>query len=72
MEQQKTYLRKDRSVSPETRQKISNALKNRPRSDEHKQHISNALKADTVVYLSKIPVHYDDGQTGYGERGDIV
>ena len=72
MEQQKTYLRKDRSVSPETRHKIRNALKNRPKSDEHKQHISNALKADTGGYWSKIPVHYDDGQTGYVERGDIV
>jgi len=70
--EQKQYLRKDRSVSPETRMKISNALKNRPKSEEHKQHISQSLKADTGGYWSKIPVHYDDGQTGYVERGDIV
>lgn len=72
MEQQKNYKRQDRSVSPETRQKISKALKNRPKSAEHKQHISQSLKADTGGYWSKIPVHYEDGQTGYIERGDLV
>lgn len=62
------YQRKDRQVSPETRAKISNALKNRPKSDLHKQHISQGQKEA----WKKIPVRYDNGQTGFIERGEIV
>ena len=34
-----------RALSPETKQKISQALSNRPKSTEHKQHISDKMKA---------------------------
>lgn len=63
-----TFRRRDRQVSPETRQKISASLKNRPKTDLHKQHISDGQKAA----WKKIPVHYEDGQSGYVESGDIV
>ena len=48
----KVYRRKDRSVSLQTRQKISQALTGRPKSIQHRQAISNALKND---YWPKIP-----------------
>lgn len=68
MNNSNAYQRKDRQVSPETRQKISAALKNHPKTDIHKQHISMGQKAA----WAKIPVRYDDGQTGYVENGIIV
>ena len=56
---QRTYKRQDRSVSPETAQKISNSLKSynatHPRSPEWCQKISDGLKADTGGYWSKVP-----------------
>lgn len=56
---QKQYKRQDRSVSPETAQKISNSLKSynatHPRPDEWRKKISDGLKADTGGYWSKIP-----------------
>ncbi|MBR6179592.1 MAG: hypothetical protein IKR05_10920 [Prevotella sp.] len=36
--------RTSRRLSEETKQKISQALKNRPKSEEHKQALSIALK----------------------------
>lgn len=36
--------RTSRSLSEETKHKISQALKNRPKSEEHKQALSIALK----------------------------
>lgn len=66
--EQKDYKRKDRSVSPETRRKISNALKNRSKSEVHKQHISDALKAETGGYWSHIPKS-NNHTTGYIEKG---
>lgn len=56
---QKTYKRQDRSVSPETAQKISNSLKSynatHPRNPEWCRKISDGLKADTGGYWSKVP-----------------
>lgn len=55
----KQYKRQDRSVSPETAQKISNSLKSynatHPRNPEWCQKISDGLKADTGGYWSKVP-----------------
>lgn len=64
---QKTYKRQDRSVSPETAQKISNSLKSynatHPRSPEWCQRISDSLRSDTGGYWSKIrPKSTDDGE----------
>ena len=70
--QQKQYKRVDRTVSPETRKKISQALVNRPKSPEHKAAISRSLRADTGGYWSRIPpVHTDDNGDGTGME-DIV
>lgn len=61
---QKQYKRQDRSVSPETAQKISNSLKrynqNHPRGtaadgSQWSQRISDAMKAETGGYWSHIP-----------------
>lgn len=58
------YKRKDRSVSPETAQKISNSLKSynatHPRGKASdgsiwSQRISDSLKSDTGGYWSRIP-----------------
>ena len=49
------YKRKDRSVSSETRQKISQALKGRKKSVEHCKHISDGLSSKTGGYWSHIP-----------------
>lgn len=38
-----TYNR-SRTLSPETKSKISRALANRPKSAEHRQHISDKMK----------------------------
>lgn len=69
---QKQYKRQDRSVSPETRRKISQALSGRPKSSEHRQAISNGLRADTGGYWSHIkPAPKDDGGNG-GWPTDLV
>ena len=65
---QKQYKRQDRSVSPETAQKISNSLKTynatHPRPDIWCKRISDGLKADTGGYWSKVPPKKDVGQDG--------
>lgn len=40
---QKQYKRQDRSVSPETRQKISQSLKGRSKSFTHRTHIAQGV-----------------------------
>lgn len=56
---QKQYKRTDRSVSPETAQKISQSLKSynatHPRPEQWRKRISDGLKADTGGYWSKVP-----------------
>lgn len=65
---QKTYKRQDRSVSPETAQKISNSLKSynatHPRNPQWCKKISDGLKADTGGYWSKVPPKKNVGQDG--------
>lgn len=65
---QPKYKRQDRSVSPETAQKISNSLKSynatHPRNPEWCKKISNGLRADTGGYWSKIRPKQDDTQSG--------
>ena len=62
---QKQYNRVDRSVSPETRQKISRALTGKPKTISHRQAISNSLRADTGGYWSHIkPAAKDDEGNG--------
>ncbi len=71
--QEKQYKRQDRSVSPETRQKISQALTGRPKSPEHRQAISNSLRADTGGYWSHIkPAPKDDDSDGEIGMADII
>lgn len=53
--QQKQYKRKDRSVSPETRRKISQSLTGRPKTIQHRQAISRGLSANSGGYWSHIP-----------------
>jgi hypothetical protein len=58
--QQKDYIRKDRSVSPDVRQKISQSLRGRSKSFNHRQNISNGVKK----YWEQIPKsNNDDGIT---------
>ena len=64
---QKTYKRQDRSVSPETAQKISNSLKaynaTHPRNPNWCKRISDGLRSDTGGYWSKIkPKQKDNGE----------
>lgn len=65
---QKQYKRSDRSVSPETAQKISQSLKSynatHPRPEQWRKRISDGLKADTGGYWSKIPPKKETGQDG--------
>ena len=65
---QKQYKRTDRSVSPETAQKISQSLKSynatHPRPEQWRKRISDGLKADTGGYWSKIPPKKETGQDG--------
>lgn len=65
---QKQYKRSDRSVSPETAQKISRSLKSynatHPRPEKWRKKISDGLKADTGGYWSKIPPKKETGQDG--------
>ena len=64
----KQYKRRDRSVSPETAQKISSSLKSynatHPRGkasdgSQWSQRISDSLKSETGGYWSKIPISND-------------
>ena len=67
----KQYLRRDRSVSPQTAKKISASLKTynatHPRSEEWCKRISDGLRTDTGGYWSKIPPK----KTGDGEHATI-
>ena len=67
----KKYKRTNRSVSPETAQKISNSLKSynatHPRGKASdgslwSKRISDSLKSDTGGYWSRIPAKKQDGQ----------
>lgn len=67
----KQYKRRDRSVSPETAQKISNSLKSynatHPRgkasdASEWSKKISDSLKSDTGGYWSRIPAKKNDSE----------
>ena len=49
-----------RKMSPETKQKISQALTNRPKSPKHKQHISDTMKN----LWSTVPPREDGGDNG--------
>ena len=64
----KQYKRQDRSVSPETAQKISNSLKTynatHPRPKSWCRAISDGLKADTGGYWSHIKPKDNVGQDG--------
>lgn len=57
--QPKQYKRQDRSVSPETRAKISQTLRGRSKSLTHCQNISQGVKN----YWEQIPKRKDDGGT---------
>ena len=65
---QKQYKRSDRSVSPETAQKISRSLKSynatHPRPEQWRKKISDGLKAETGGYWSKISPKKEIGQDG--------
>lgn len=64
----KQYKRQDRSVSPETAQKISNSLKTynatHPRPEIWCKKISDGLKANTGGYWSHIKPKDNVGQDG--------
>ena len=68
MEQNKTYKRQDRGVSPQTRQKISSTLKSynatHTRSESHCKKISDGLQH----YWGQIPPKPDNPI----ETGEIV
>lgn len=57
--EQKVYKRQDRTVSPETRSKISASLRGRKKSYTHCQNISNGLKK----MWQQIPPRQDTGGT---------
>ncbi len=63
---QKQYKRQDRSVSPETAQKISSSLKafnaTHPRNSQWCKKISDGLKAETGGYWSHIKPKKAEGQ----------
>ncbi len=42
--QQKQYIRTERTVPPETRQKIANSLRGRCKSFAHRNHIAQGVK----------------------------
>lgn len=64
--QQKDYIRKDRSVSPEVRQKISQSLRGRSKSFTHRQNISQGVKH----YWEQIP--QNDDNKGTTTMNDIL
>lgn len=49
--QQKQYVRTERTVPPETRQKIANSLRGRSKSFTHRTHIAQGVKD----YWGKLP-----------------
>jgi len=57
--QAKQYKRQDRSVSPETREKISNSLRGRSKSLTHCQNIAQGVKN----YWEQIPKQKEDNET---------
>lgn len=61
----KVYKRQYREQTPETKQKISAALKNKPKNDSHKKAISQGLKD----YWKKIP---STGDTNFTTSGRVV
>ena len=58
---QKQYKRQDRSVSPETRQKISQTLKGKSKSITHRTHISQGV----ANYWRQIPPKKEEGTISY-------
>lgn len=60
---EKTYKRQYREQSPETKQRISQALMNRPKSDSVKNKISDSLKNYWRSVPSKNEV--DDNDEGW-------
>ena len=60
------------SLSPETRQKISQALTGKPKTISHRQAISTSLRADTGGYWSHIPPAPKDDGDGEIGMADIV
>ena len=73
VQQNKTFKRQDRSVSPETARKTSQSLKSynatHPRSAEWCKRISDGLRADTGGYWSHIAPapKADDGKIGFDD-----
>ena len=65
--QAKQYKRQDRSVSPETRAKISNSLRGRSKSLTHCQNIAQGVKN----YWEQIPPKQKDDD-GTVTMDDIV
>lgn len=70
--QQKQYKRKDRSVSPETRRKISQSLTGKPKTIQHRQAISKSLRADTGGYWSHIAAAPKDDNEEGAEWEDLM
>lgn len=70
--QEKQYKRVDRSVSPETRQRISQALTGKPKTMQHRKAISRSLRADTGGYWSHIPPAPKDDEGNGGWPTDLV
>lgn len=56
-----TFKRQYQEQSPETRQKISNAMKNRSKTDAHRQSISNGLKS----YWDGVPSRPEEEEGGF-------
>lgn len=56
-----TYKRQYREQSPETKQKISNAMKNRSKTDAHRQSISSGLKG----YWQNVPSRPEGDEGGF-------
>ena len=59
--QQKQYKRQDRSVSPETRQKISQKLSGKSKSYSHRAHIAQGV----ANYWKQIPPKKEQGTITY-------
>ena len=57
----KQYKRQDRSVSPETRMKISNTLKGKSKSITHRTHIAQGV----ANYWRQIPPKKESGTITY-------
>lgn len=50
--------RKNRKLSQETRQKISDALKNKPKTEAHREALSASLRA----YWQTIPIEENEAE----------